>query len=70
FVRWDMSGNVSRVAEFIKNVQKSNTLEEVLKCIPFRIVEIMVPLEEMYEMYVLQDSNLSEYRKYKTISLI
>lgn len=52
FIKWDLSGNVSKFEEFRQKLSEANTLQQTIDSIPSKVYEVKVPLEEMFEMYV------------------
>lgn len=55
FMRWDFSGNESRYVEFKKNLTKARSLRQVINCIPYKVYEVKIPLNDMFAFYGLGD---------------
>jgi len=52
FMKWDFTGNERRFQEFKKNVRAARNMSEVAGAVPFKVYEVLIPIEEMFAKYV------------------
>jgi hypothetical protein len=54
FVKWDLTANTEIYNKFKEHLDKADTLQDAINAFPYPVYELLVPLEELFEMYEIR----------------